>query len=53
MPKQTWKDPSYFINKIYVEESCLDLEYTREIIRSGKRVLVCCAGQAATKQPGR
>jgi spore photoproduct lyase len=32
MPKLTWKDPSYYINKIYVEESCLDLDYTREII---------------------
>jgi spore photoproduct lyase len=29
----TWKDPSSYINKIYVEESCLHLDYTQEIIR--------------------
>ncbi len=34
MHKHTWKDPSFYINKIYVEESCLDLDYTREIIDS-------------------
>jgi spore photoproduct lyase len=32
MHRHTWKDPSRYINKIYVEESCLDLEYTREIL---------------------
>lgn len=36
MHNQTWKDPSYFLNKIYVEESCLDLDYTREIISRAK-----------------
>jgi spore photoproduct lyase len=33
MHKHTWKDPSYYINKIYVEESCLDLDFTQEILR--------------------
>lgn len=28
----TWKDPSHYIDKIYVEESCLDLDYTQEIL---------------------
>lgn len=32
MKKHTWKDPSYYINEIFVEESCLDLDYTQEII---------------------
>ena len=32
MNDHTWKDPSYYINRIYVEESCLELDYTREIL---------------------
>jgi len=28
----SWKDPSSYIRTVYVEESCLDLDYTREII---------------------
>ncbi|MFW2368381.1 MAG: SPL family radical SAM protein [Desulforhopalus sp.] len=32
MDKRTWSDPSRYINKIYVEESCVDLDYTREIL---------------------
>lgn len=32
MNKRTWKDPSRYINRIYVEESCVDLAYTREIL---------------------
>jgi spore photoproduct lyase len=32
MKKHTWEDPSYYINEIFVEESCLDLDYTQEII---------------------
>ena len=33
MSKHTWKDPSYYLNRIYVEESCLDLDYTQDILR--------------------
>jgi len=33
MHNHTWKDPSYYINKIYVEDSCLDHEYTQEILK--------------------
>ncbi len=34
MPKlQSWADPSLFIKQIHVEESCLDLPYTREILQ--------------------
>lgn len=32
MHNHSWKDPSYYINKIYVEESCLDFDYAKEII---------------------
>lgn len=32
MQKMSWKDPSYYIDTIYVEESCLHLEYTQEIL---------------------
>ncbi|MGW8194923.1 MAG: spore photoproduct lyase family protein [Desulforhopalus sp.] len=32
MNSHSWKDPSFFINTIYVEESCVDLDYTREIL---------------------
>lgn len=28
----TWKDPSIYINRIYVEESCLELACTRDIL---------------------
>ena len=31
--KRSWSDPSRYIQKIYVEESCLDLAYTQEILR--------------------
>lgn len=30
--KRSWGDPSRYIKKIHVEESCLDLTYTREIL---------------------
>jgi len=30
--RSTWKDPSYFIDTIFVEESCLELDYTKEIL---------------------
>ncbi len=30
--KQTWKDPSLYVRQIHVEESCLELAYTREIL---------------------
>lgn len=33
MDDQGCKDPSSYINKIYVEESCIDLAYTREILQ--------------------
>lgn len=36
MNKSTWKDPSLYINSIYVEESCVDLDYTREILARAK-----------------
>ena len=36
MQKQSWIDPSRYINKIYVEESCVDLEYTKEILARAK-----------------
>ncbi len=32
MGKVSWKDPSYFVNEIFVEESCVELEYTKEIL---------------------
>ena len=32
MGEKSWKDPSYFIDRIYVEESCIDLPYTKEIL---------------------
>jgi spore photoproduct lyase len=28
----SWKDPSRYINRLYVEESCLELDYTKEIL---------------------
>ncbi|MGB3212533.1 MAG: spore photoproduct lyase family protein [Desulforhopalus sp.] len=33
MNKDTWKDPSYYIDKIYVEESCVDFDYTQEVLK--------------------
>lgn len=29
----SWKDPSLYVQQIHVEESCMELEYTREILR--------------------
>ncbi len=28
----TWKDPSRYINRLFVEEPCLELDYTQEIL---------------------
>lgn len=36
MNRKTWKDPSYFIDTIFVEESCVDLDYTQEILERAK-----------------
>ncbi len=36
MGKKSWKDPSIIIDKIYVEESCVDLPYTKEILNRAK-----------------
>lgn len=36
MENHSWKDPSRYINKLYVEESCLKLEYTQEILVRAK-----------------
>ncbi len=33
---RSWKDPSIYVNEIHVEESCLDLDYTREILERAK-----------------
>lgn len=33
MDKVSWKDPSLYLSQIFVEESCVDLEYTKEILR--------------------
>ena len=30
--RRSWKDPSYYVRQIHVEESCLELDYTREIL---------------------
>ncbi|SDP04253.1 SPL family radical SAM protein [Desulforhopalus singaporensis] len=32
MKETNWKDPSSYINKVYVDESCMDFAYTREIL---------------------
>jgi spore photoproduct lyase len=32
----SWKDPSRFINRLFVEESCLELDYTKEILARAK-----------------
>ncbi len=29
---ESWADPSLFVKQIHVEESCLELPYTREIL---------------------
>lgn len=36
MSRKTWRDPSYFIDTIFVEESCLELDYTKEILDRAK-----------------
>jgi spore photoproduct lyase len=33
---KSWKDPSYYIDSLFVEESCLDYPYTQEIIERVK-----------------
>jgi len=32
----SWKDPSIYITDIHVEESCMELEYTRQILQRAK-----------------
>lgn len=32
MENKSWKDPSYYLREIYVEEPCLELAYTQEIL---------------------
>ena len=32
----TWKDPSRYLNRIFVEESCIDLPYTQDILARAK-----------------
>jgi spore photoproduct lyase len=32
----TWRDPARYLNRIYVEESCLELDYTKEILARAK-----------------
>ena len=32
MTRVSWRDPSQFIEEIFVEENCLEYEYTKEII---------------------
>ncbi len=32
----SWKDPSLYVEKIHVEQSCMDLDYTREILDRAK-----------------
>ncbi|MFH0781030.1 MAG: DNA photolyase [Pseudomonadota bacterium] len=34
--KQSWKDPSRYINRLFVEESCFHLDYTQEILARSK-----------------
>ncbi len=39
--KQSWQDPSLYVRQIHVEESCMDLPYTRQILeRAGLPVTV-------------
>lgn len=33
---RSWKDPSLYVKEIHVEESCLDLPYTQEILKRAK-----------------
>ena len=33
---RSWKDPSLYIEEIHVEESCMELDYTREILDRAK-----------------
>lgn len=33
MHRASWKDPSYYLDNIFVEESCLELPYTQEILQ--------------------
>lgn len=33
---RSWKDPSRYLNEIHVEESCMDLPYTQEILKRAK-----------------
>jgi spore photoproduct lyase len=32
----TWRDPARYLDRIYVEESCLQLDYTKEILARAK-----------------
>ncbi len=32
----TWKDPSRYINRLFIEESCLELDYTQDILARAK-----------------
>jgi len=32
-PQKSWKDPSLYVNEIHVEESCVDFDYTRDILK--------------------
>jgi spore photoproduct lyase len=34
--KYSWADPSLFVKQIHVEESCLDLQYTQEILENAR-----------------
>jgi len=34
--RNSWKDPSRYVREIHVEESCMDLAYTREILSRAK-----------------
>ncbi len=36
MSRHSWRDPSLYINKIFVEESCVDLDYTKEILNRAR-----------------
>jgi len=36
MHNKSWRDPSYYIDTIFVEESCVDLDYTKEILKRAK-----------------
>ncbi len=32
-PQKSWKDPILHVNEIHVEESCMDFDYTRDILK--------------------